>query len=192
MKHAIVLASASPRRAELLSRICANFEIMPAEVDETPLAREEAVALALRLARLKAAWVASRRPEALVIGSDTVVALGERLLAKPETSEEACTMLSALSGREHRVITAVALVWPGGEEAFADIARVTFRPLGADEIAAYVATGEPMDKAGGYAIQGGASSFVAKLEGCLDTVVGLPVEAISQRLRALQLLETLL
>lgn len=182
----VVLASASPRRRELLARRVRDFDVDPAEVDEDALTCLDPWETAGRIAEAKAAAVAARRPEALVVAGDTVVALEEggawRQLAKPSDERDAQGMLAALSGREHVVITAVALRWPDGRDLFVETARVRFQPLDADAIAAYVATGEPMDKAGAYAIQGGAARFAELLEGALDTVVGLPVDTLVERM----------
>jgi septum formation protein len=146
---------------------------------------DDPIETAERLALAKAQSVAERHLECLVIGGDTVVALGSRQFAKPESPADGVAMLRALSGREHRVISAIALVWPGGEKVFFDVAKVTFRDLSDDEIEAYVATGEPMDKAGGYGIQGKAANFVARLEGDIETVIGLPIKKLELALSRL-------
>jgi septum formation protein len=182
----VVLASASPRRVELLGSLVSDFEILPADVDEEALTTLDPVQTAEHLARAKAYAVREARPEALVIGGDTVVALDEtRQLAKPASAEEAKAMLRSLSGGSHRVITAICLCWPGGEDLFSVATAVVFRPLSEEEIDAYVRTGEPMDKAGAYAIQGGASGFVEHIEGSWSNVVGLPLEALKERLAAI-------
>jgi septum formation protein len=183
----VVLASASPRRAELLRRILAEFEIVPAEVDEDALGDADPWVAAQRLAREKALTVAGLRPEALVIGGDTIVAVDGLQLGKPKDAADARRMLGLLSGREHAVVTGVALRWPAGFAAFTETSKVTFRPLNDIEIAAYVETGEPLDKAGAYAIQGGAMEFVERLEGSLDNVIGLPTERLIETLREVKL-----
>ncbi len=178
----VVLASASPRRRELLATLIPDFEIAVAGVDEEALTVPDPWETAERLALAKARAVADQHRDALVIGGDTVVAVDAEQLAKPLDAEDAKRMLRALSGRTHVVITGVALVGPGREESFTDTTRVTFLPLGEEEIAHSVATGEPMDKAGAYAIQGGAKAFVTGIEGSWSNVVGLPVEALGERL----------
>lgn len=166
---------------------------MPSGVPEVMPDRGNSERIAKRLARAKALGVAIARPDALVIAADTVVAADDLLLAKPKTKQDALQMLMTLSGREHTVATGVALIWPGangmaaGNHAFADVARVRFRRIAPEEAAAYVETGEPMDKAGAYAIQGGAAKFVETVEGDLDTVIGLPVAALREALLKLRL-----
>ena len=172
-----VLASASPRRLELLARIgLAPGTVDPADIDETPLAGETARRLALRLAKAKAAATAARHPHAFVLAADTVVALGRRLLGKPEDEPDAARMLGLLSGRAHRVLTAVAVIAPGGRAgARLSETRVQIKRLTAREIAAYVASREWEGKAGGYGVQGRAGAFVTALNGSYTGVVGLPL-----------------
>ena len=183
----VVLASASPRRNELLRRLISDFKVDFADLDEEAYVVADPVESAERLALAKARAVAGRNPQSLVIGGDTVVALGTVQFSKPLTEVEAVEMLLTLSGSEHCVISAVALVWPGGEHVFSDVAKVRFRSLTCSEVKAYVATGEPMDKAGGYAIQGGAASFVTELDGEIETVIGLPVAKLAAALDELDL-----
>lgn len=181
LRYPVVLASASPRRHRLLAELLQGFEVVVADVNEDPLPGEEPIALARRLALTKAQAVAKLRPDAFVIAGDTVVAYADpdwRLLAKPGDAKEACAMLRALSGRSHSVITGVSIVWPDGEETFHDETTVAFRDLSDEEIEAYVASGDPMDKAGAYAIQGGAARFVSLVTGSVSNVVGLPLEAL--------------
>jgi septum formation protein len=158
--------------------------VVTSDVDESsdtqPL-EKRAEELASRKAR--SVWLT----EAIVIGSDTIVGLGKIALGKPESEDEAKEMLRRLSGRSHKVITGVAIRWPQGETAFTDVAELEFRDLDSAEIERYVATGEPMDKAGAYAIQGGAAEFATSVEGDVDTVIGLPVAQLSWRLQALGL-----
>lgn len=180
----VVLASASPRRQELLRTLVPLFESLSADVDESPLPGEAPEPCALRLATDKALAVARLRPNALVIGGDTVVAVDGEMLAKPEDAHDAARMLRLLSGRTHAVSTGICLVEHGATEGFVVTTHVTFRAVTDGEIAAYVATGEPMDKAGGYAIQGGAGEFVSAVEGSLSNVIGLPLEELEARLRA--------
>ncbi|MDX1633872.1 MAG: nucleoside triphosphate pyrophosphatase [Marinobacter sp.] len=180
----IILASASPRRAELLSQIGLPFTVAPVDIDETPGADELPAHYVERLARQKAAagLAHAASPDSLVLGSDTTVVCDERILAKPATVEEAAAMLASLSGRSHRVMTAVALAGEHGCYARLVITEVRFRNLEEAEILAYCATGEPMDKAGGYGIQGRGGLFVAGLWGSYSAVVGLPLEETGQLL----------
>jgi septum formation protein len=181
----VVLASASPRRKELLSTLIDDFEVLVSEVDEDALTSSDPWRTAEELSLAKAVAVAQLRPDALVIGGDTVVAIksgeGYEQLAKPLDAADAERMLRRLSGETHVVITGVSLVWSGGRKTFSATSSVMFRELSGDEIRAYVDTGEPMDKAGAYAIQGGAAGFVAHLEGSLTNVIGLPVEMLKER-----------
>jgi septum formation protein len=173
----LALASASPRRLELMRQIGLEPDlVLPAEIDETPLAGETPRRLALRLAKAKAALIGGRAPGAFVLAADTVVAAGRRLLGKPEGAEEAARMLRLLSGRAHRVVTAVAAAAPDGRKG-ARLAetRVKFKRLTEAEVAAYVASGEWEGKAGGYGVQGRAGAFVVSLNGSYSGVVGLPL-----------------
>lgn len=173
----IILASQSPRRIELLKEAVADYIVMPSDIEEIfqqDLSPEDN---ALNLARDKATWVARKQPGHWVIGADTVVVLGEDILGKPAGPEEARRMLKRLSGRTHRVITAVALV---NETAWADTAesQVRIKPLTDEQIDAYIATEEPLDKAGAYAIQGRGSFLVESYEGSYTNIVGLPLETL--------------
>jgi len=181
MSH-LILASASPRRAELLKQIGLEFTTQPADVDETPQPAEPAEAYVERLAREKALAVAARYPEALVIGSDTSVVLGGEILGKPLNRTDACATLARLSGRVHQVMTAVALAHRGHCRSCLVVTDVAFRPLGGEEINAYVASGEPMDKAGSYGIQGLGGIFVKELRGSYSAVVGLPLQQTAELL----------
>lgn len=171
----IVLASSSPRRAELLTRIGLDFQIRPADIDESYLAGETAEAHAERLAREKALAVAGSHPDAIVIGSDTIVVLDDEVLVKPVDGDDAVRMLRRLSGREHRVFTGVAVCWRGESRSSIETVRVRFRTLTDQECRDYVATGEPMDKAGSYGIQGYGSAIVEAIEGDYFAVMGLPI-----------------
>ncbi|HEY2709870.1 MAG TPA: Maf family protein [Caulobacteraceae bacterium] len=175
--HQLVLASASPRRLELLAQIgISPDEVLPADIDETALDGETARRLALRLAKGKAAAVAALRPDAFILAADTVVALGRRLLGKPEDAADGERMLRLLSGRAHRVLTAVAVVAPGGRSAARlSETRVHFKRLTDQELSAYVASGAWEGKAGGYGVQGHAGAFVTALGGSFTGVVGLPL-----------------
>ncbi len=183
-RPAFVLASQSPRRAELLRRLGLEFEIVPASIDESYVDHEMPAAHAERLAREKALAVAERRPEALVLGSDTIVLVDSDVLGKPRTPAEAVEMLLRLSGREHEVFTGVALVAGAGTFSAIERVRVRFRTLDRSECEAYVATGEPLDKAGAYGIQGYGSALVESIIGDYFAVMGLP---IVQTLRLLRL-----
>ena len=177
-KDFVYLASASPRRSELLRQIGVPFEVRPADIPETHTAGEPADALVLRLAAEKAdaVWrrvpAAERRP---VLAADTAVVLDERVLGKPADEAEAAARLAALSGRTHRVLTAVALRCGDAAETLLSTSEVRFRATTAEERAAYCHSGEPLDKAGAYGIQGRAAMFVEHLEGSYSGVVGLPL-----------------
>ncbi len=182
----LILASASPRRSELLRNAGIAFTVEPADVHEQALPNEPPLAYAQRLARDKARAVFARHPDNVVLGADTIVVADEHLLEKPRDAEDAARMLRILSGRPHQVITGVCLVTSGFQQTEAEITEVRFSPLSATEIAGYVATGEPMDKAGAYAIQGIASRWVERIDGCYFNVVGLPVPRVYRMLRALE------
>jgi septum formation protein len=184
MAKNIVLASASPRRADLLRQLGLCFTTRPVDIDETPLPGEEASAYVHRLAREKAVAGFARAgdPDALVLGSDTTVVLDERVLGKPADREHAKAMLGALSGRTHQVMTGVALTGQAGTEILVSTTEVTFRTLGEREIDAYCASGEPMDKAGGYGIQGRGGAFVSSIIGSYSAVVGLPLDVVASLL----------
>ena len=181
----LVLASASPRRADLLRAAGFEFAVKPALVDESRLPGEAPDAYVRRLAATKAAAVASTGTPGIVVGADTIVVLDGDILGKPADDAEAAAMLARLSGRTHEVLTGLAV--QRGTAALADVdrARVTFAAIDADEVAWYVASGEPRDKAGGYGIQGLASRFVERIEGSHATVVGLPVHTLRRLLRQL-------
>lgn len=181
-KYPVVLASASPRRAELLRSLFDEFEVLPADIEEHENIRD-AKELAVALAREKAFAVAAMRPIHLVIGADTVVAIEDEFLSKPVNEDDATRMLLRLSGKSHRVCTGVCVVAPGGDRVeFVEETHVEFREITPNEIEEYVASGEPMDKAGAYAIQGGAAPFISRVQGDYNNVVGLPVEALRTRL----------
>lgn len=173
----LVLASASPRRLDLLAQIDLKPDaVVAAEIDETPLPNETPRLLALRLAVAKAAKVAAEQPGAYVLAADTVVAVGRRVLPKVETQAQGRACLELLSGRAHKVLTAVALQAPDGRAVSRLVeSRLHLKRLTAAEIAAYLASGEGIGKAGGYAIQGRAGAFVMSLQGSYPAVVGLPL-----------------
>jgi septum formation protein len=179
----LVLASASPRRRELLFSAGISFEVQPAHVPEDPLPGEPARDCAERLAREKALAVARQRPQDVVLGADTVVVIDGQLLGKPIDSADAACMLRLLSGREHQVITAVCLVERGQASVASETTKVTLSEMTEKDIADYVATGEPMDKAGAYAIQGMASRWIPRIEGDYSNVVGLPVALLWKMFR---------
>ena len=180
--EAIILASGSPRRSEILTRMGVAFEKWAADVDEQcALGAREAVA---ELSARKARAGAAQFPGRLVLAADTLVALNNRPLGKPKDEEDACRMLERLSGREHQVYTGVCVATPQGELLCGvEQSDVCFRTLTAQEIRAYVATGEPMDKAGAYALQGGAGKWVTQVSGSRSNVIGLPWELTQQLLR---------
>lgn len=179
----LILASASPRRRELLERVGLPIEVRAPDVDESAHAGELPAAYARRVAAAKAAAVAARAPGRWVLAADTVVAIDGDILGKPDGAAGAHAMLSRLSGRAHQVITAFALRSPSGAEAVREVAtEVYFRALGADDIAAYVRSGEWRDKAGAYAAQGIAAAFVARVGGSFSNVVGLPLSDVLDEL----------
>jgi septum formation protein len=172
-----VLASASPRRRDLLAQIALPPDLVdPADLDETPLAREQPIKHALRLAEAKARAVSARHPHAFVLGADTVVACGRRILPQVLDVDAARRCLALLSGRRHRVIGGIAVVGPGGVFAARNVeTAVALKRLTAEEIEDYLASGEWHGKAGGYAIQGLAARFVRFISGSYSNVVGLPL-----------------
>jgi septum formation protein len=204
----LILASASPRRRELLAQAGYSFEVHPAHIPEEPYPNEDPIAYVTRLAREKAQAVfneimglpdpdyqtgkftktlandqrASAAPQ--VLGADTTVALDDHILGKPESPTDAARMLRLLSGRTHRVLTGVALVTATSTEVAAESTAVQFLTLSDEEIESYIATGEPMDKAGAYAIQGRAARWIPRIEGCYFNVVGLPIALVSSLLGA--------
>jgi septum formation protein len=179
-----VLASASPRRRDLLATLCADFIVEPPAVDETLDPGPPAAAVA-RLALRKARAVATRRSAGIVLGADTIVVVDGVVLGKPSSPADAASMLRRLRGRGHQVMTGVAVIDSAtGEEASETVlSRVVMKPYSDAEIAAYVATEEPLDKAGAYAIQGAGRALVAGLEGSWSNVVGLPLESTAAMLR---------
>ena len=181
----VVLASSSPRRRQLLDLIGIAHEVRPANIDETMRAGEAPRRHAERLAREKATKIATRDPDLITIGADTVVVINRKVLGKPKDVAEAIHMLSQLSGREHTVITAVAVARGKKLRSAIEEVRVKFRRLREDEIEAYVATGEPMDKAGAYGIQGYGATIVECINGDYFAVMGLPLARLTALMRDL-------
>lgn len=178
----IILASQSPRREELLVKTGIPFTIEAADIDETldgHLPLQQAIeAIAYR----KAAAILERQPSALVIGADTVVVIDHEVLGKPKDDQDAFTMLKKLSGKQHQVITAVAIVSKDHQETFSCVSHVNFFPLSDEEILHYIKTKEPQDKAGAYGIQGLGALFVESMEGDYNNIVGLPVSTLYRKL----------
>jgi septum formation protein len=171
----VVLASSSPRRRELLNLIGIAHEVRPANLDESMRPRETPRRHAERLARDKASAIAMRDPDLITIAADTIVVINRKVLGKPVDKEDAARMLAMLSGREHTVITAVAVSRGKKLRSAIEEVKVKFRRLREDEIEAYIATGEPMDKAGAYGIQGFGATIVERVEGDYFAVMGLPL-----------------
>ncbi len=180
----IILASKSPRRHELLKLVTANFEVEEAGIDEAALYTVAPTASARAVANAKAAKVAETHPNDIVIGCDTIVAIGTEMLGKPRGETEARCMLESLSCRSHNVHTGVALRLPGGaQKEFCETTVVNFALIPPSEIEDVIKTKEPYDKAGGYAIQGWAAKFITGIDGCYYNVMGLPVSALYRVLR---------
>jgi len=196
----LVLASASPRRYELLTQAGFSFQVHAAHIPEDPYPNEDPIAYVTRLAREKAQAILDQismpkgsQPETVallageklvVLGADTTVTLDNHILGKPEDAADAARMLRLLSGRTHRVITGVAVVTAESTEVAAEVTAVRFLTLSDEEIAAYIVTGEPMDKAGAYAIQGRAARWIPRIEGDYFNVVGLPIALVSTMLES--------
>ena len=179
----MVLASSSPRRRQLLDLIGIAHEVRPANIDETMRPRETPRRHAERLAREKASAIAKRDPDLITIGADTIVVVNRKVLGKPRDTDDAARMIALLSGREHVVTTAVAVSRGKKLRSAVEEVRVKFRRLRDDEIEAYIATGEPMDKAGAYGIQGYGATIVERIEGDYFAVMGLPIVRLVGLLR---------
>ena len=173
-----ILASASPRRRELLQQIDVSFEVKVASVEEVTGGNLAPAEIVVENAVRKAKAVAKEYPGCPVLGADTIVFLDGKVYGKPHDAKEAKAMLKALAGREHEVATGIA--WVRGDEVFTDVetTRVFFAPMTDEAIAAYVETGEPLDKAGAYGIQGPAAVFVKRVEGCYFTIIGMPMHKL--------------
>jgi septum formation protein len=197
MTPKLILASASPRRQELLAQAGYRFEVQPSSVPESRRPGEDAIRFATRLAREKAEEVFARRQAAgmaetaTVLGADTVVVCDGEVLGKPSDAADAERMLLLLSGRTHQVVTGVAVVWgsssPPAVEIAAELTQVTMQTLSPEEVSRYVASGEPMDKAGAYAIQGYAGRWIPRISGCYFNVVGLPLALVASLLEGAEL-----
>jgi septum formation protein len=183
----IVLASASPRRAEILKTLNWPFEIMPPDIDETRQPNEDAVTYVQRLARAKAEAVAERVASSLIVAADTTVVIGEQILEKPGDQNDARRMLRQLSGQWHQVITGVALIDSGtsASRVAHEVTKVKFAAMSQDEIDWYVSSGEPMDKAGAYAIQGLGARFIEGIRGDFFNVMGLPLRLLYELVQEL-------
>lgn len=181
----LILASGSPRRRELVKHLGVPYEIVPSRIEERePRAGESPAAYAESLAREKACDVAGQYPGAVVLGADTVVVIADRILGKPKSVADAVRMLQLLRGRWHQVVTGVAVVRGGTMRSGASLSHVHLREASDDELHAYVESGEPMDKAGAYAIQGLGGTLVDGQKGCYNTVVGLPLSLVAELLQA--------
>jgi septum formation protein len=178
----VILASASPRRRELFRLLVKEFEILTCGVDETPWDEEGPEHLVMRLAERKARTIQENRPNSLIIGADTIVVCDGRIWGKPSSRESAREMLQHLSGNTHEVFTGVAVLKPDYLNLNFSRSEVSFFPMSEEEITCYLHSEEPMDKAGAYAIQGQASRFVEKIDGCYFNVVGLPVSLLYRML----------
>jgi len=192
MSSTLILASASPRRRELLIQAGYRFEVEPSSVVESRRPGEDAIRFTTRLAREKAAEVFARHQPStapvMVLGADTVVVCDGEVMGKPADAADATRMLLLLSGRTHQVVTGVAVVWGSGSaEVAAEMTQVTMHTLSPQEVADYVAGGEPMDKAGAYAIQGYAGRWIPRIHGCYFNVVGLPLALVTSLLEAAEL-----
>ena len=181
----LILASASPRRRELLGHLDMPYDIIPAVGPENPPAGADAAETARALSQAKAQEIAAEHPDAVVIGADTVVEIDGAILGKPKDEADAFRMLRLLSGREHRVFTGVTVIRGGEMVSEVEKTRVFFRDMTNEEIRAYIATGEPMDKAGAYGYQGRASIYVERIEGDFFNVVGLPLCRLGKMLSEL-------
>jgi len=181
----LLLASASPRRAGLLTAAGFSFDVVPADVDEQLLPGEDPEAHVLRLARAKVWAVTSTEPDSVILGADTVVIVDGEILGKPADDQQAASMLRRLSGRSHQVLTGVVVRRGTREESGVERTSVRFLPLSDQEIAWYISTGEARDKAGAYGAQGLASRFVERIDGSYTNVVGLPVPLVCRLLDSL-------
>jgi septum formation protein len=187
VNHPLILASQSPRREQILSMVGIPFDIIPSDVDEAPYDDLPPIKMVETLSLLKADAVADKHPNAIVLGSDTVVSLDQRVFGKPHTETNAKQMLRELSGKRHQVLTGVSLVQRSTtlEHTFYQLTEVTVSELTDDEIKWYVTNYKPLDKAGSYGIQDGFGKFITGIEGCYFNVVGLPLSKVYKELYAL-------
>ena len=189
MSHRLILASASPRRRELLAQAGFTFDVITADIPELRKPGEEPIRFVTRLAREKAEAVAGRHsspPDSIVLGADTIVLVDDEVLGKPNDAADAARMLRLLSGRTHQVITGVCLLRGRERQHAAEVTFVRFNTLSGQEIGDYIATGEPLDKAGAYAIQGRAGRWVPRIHGCYFNVVGLPLALVSSMIEGMR------
>ena len=187
LQEKLLLASASPRRREILQNLGFEFEILPSDVDESEVMWNDPVESAKLLAEIKGIDAQKTRPRKTIIAADTIVLCEGKVMGKPEGQDEAAEMLGSLSGRMHEVVTGIALIAPPNIRIIeAESTKVYFRELGSREIQRYISTREPFDKAGAYAIQGYASAFIDRIEGDYFNVVGLPVARLFSMFRSLE------
>lgn len=179
----LILASKSPRRKELLERVSRNFACIPADIDETIDTENDLKEEIMNLARRKAEAVLKDHEDAIVIGSDTIVVLNGKVMGKPHREEEAVSMLESLSGNTHQVITGLAILSSQREYRNVSVSDVTFASLSKEEILAYVSSGEPMDKAGAYGIQGMGGRFITRIDGDYYAIMGLPLNLVYEELK---------
>ena len=184
----IILASNSPRRHELLKKLCNNFIIEACDVEEIQIA-DSPIELAIKNAELKAKIIAAKHENDIVIGADTIVALDKKIFGKPADKNGACEMLRELANKKHEVITGLAIVADKKIFSTAEITEVYFGEMSDEEISEYVATGEPLDKSGSYALQGGATKFIKKIHGDWTNVVGLPIYKLRQLAKTARIAE---
>ncbi|MFH1386332.1 MAG: Maf family protein [bacterium] len=184
-KPTIILASASPRRKELLKRLVDNFTVIPSSVDEKLITAPTPEELAEKTALAKANDVAKNEKDAIVIGADTIVILGDIILGKPKDNDEAYLMLKSLSGTTHKVVTGLAVIdtKTGKTQSTYVVSQVKMKNVSDQAIKDYISTGSPLDKAGGYGVQEIEDAFMAKIDGDLDNVVGLPVKTLKEMLK---------
>ncbi len=185
MKKPIILASASPRRKSLLKKIIKKFKILPSAVDETKIKHKTPEGFAIKAALTKAEAVAKKKKNAIVIGADTIVVLGKKILGKPKHKKDAYKMLKMLSGKTHKVITGIAVI---GNKKISDyeVTRVTMKKVSDKTIQNYVESGKPLDKAGSYGIQEIEGKFIKKINGDYNNVVGLPLKLLSKLLKTVK------
>ncbi len=187
LQERLLLASASPRRREILENLGFEFEVLPSNVDESEVPWNDPVESAKLLAEIKGVDAQMTRPRKTIIAADTIVLCDGEVMGKPSGPEEAAEMLGKLSGRMHEVVTGIALITPPNKRIIeAESTKVFFRELSPKEISMYIETREPFDKAGAYAIQGYASAFIDRIEGCYFNVVGLPVARLFSMFRRLE------